>query len=159
MAWERRGGRRFFYRSVKRGGKVTKEYYGAGPAAELAAQLVSQARAARAAAAAALQAERQRHERLDRFTNDLDAACRRLTEATLLAAGFRRVNYEWKSHDGRPRQVADRTGTPGSMSSWRAPAGASRVRRTRSAMRWTARRRSGSAPATWRRTPSGRGSA
>jgi hypothetical protein len=100
MAWERRGGRCFFYRSVKRGGRVLKEYYGNGPAAELAARLLAEARTARAAEAAALQAERQRDERLDRLTGDLDSACRRLAEATLLAAGFRRVNYEWKEHDG-----------------------------------------------------------
>src|SRR5436190_1019339 len=33
MAWEKYGERRYYYRSVRRDGKVKKIYYGAGPAA------------------------------------------------------------------------------------------------------------------------------
>src|SRR4051812_11444511 len=37
MAWEKRGNKTYFYRSVFRDGKVKKIYYGAGPAGKLAA--------------------------------------------------------------------------------------------------------------------------
>ena len=37
MAWERRRNQRFYYKSVRAGGKVKKVYFGKGPAAELAA--------------------------------------------------------------------------------------------------------------------------
>jgi hypothetical protein len=96
MAWERRGGRRFFYRAVRRGGRVVKEYYGSGPTAEVAERLLAEARRGREAEAAAVRAERRRYEPLDRVAGELDAACRRLTEAALLAAGYRRAHYQWR---------------------------------------------------------------
>ena len=39
MAWEQRGNRSYYYRSVRSGTRVTKEYIGGGHAASLIAQL------------------------------------------------------------------------------------------------------------------------
>ena len=38
MAWEQRGGRRYYYRSVRMNGRVRKVYFGNGPLARKAAQ-------------------------------------------------------------------------------------------------------------------------
>ena len=38
MSWERRGGRNYFYRSVREGDRVRKVYVGTGPAANQAAE-------------------------------------------------------------------------------------------------------------------------
>ena len=38
MAWEQRGGRRYYYRCVRKGDRVRKVYVGTGPAADQAAE-------------------------------------------------------------------------------------------------------------------------
>jgi len=50
MAFDKRG---YFYRSVRRGKKVDREYYGRGPIADLAAHLLDEARQKQAKAAQA----------------------------------------------------------------------------------------------------------
>src|SRR5580704_11255678 len=47
MAWEVRGGRRYYYRSVREGGRVRRVYVGTGPVAEAAAEFDALARANR----------------------------------------------------------------------------------------------------------------
>jgi hypothetical protein len=37
MAWEQRGSQRYYYRSIRRNGHVTKDYVGTGPLAALSA--------------------------------------------------------------------------------------------------------------------------
>jgi hypothetical protein len=108
MGWERRRGAHYFYRHVRVGGCPRRDYYGRGPAAELAARLLAEARAARAAEAGALREAARAFGPLDRVAGDLDAACRRLTEAGLGAAGHRRTaDYEWSRVRG-----TDRSPTP-----------------------------------------------
>ena len=45
MAWEERRGRAYYYRSVRRGGRVAKEYVGPGPIGEPTASLDAERRA------------------------------------------------------------------------------------------------------------------
>jgi|SRR5580704_4089178 hypothetical protein len=47
MAWEVRGDRRYYYRSVREGGKVRRVYVGRGPVAEAAAEFDALARSVR----------------------------------------------------------------------------------------------------------------
>jgi hypothetical protein len=96
MAWEKRVGGRYFYKSVRRNGRVKKVYYGRGPAAELAARIDADARERRAVDVATLQAMSARFDPVDGAMAALDAACSLAVEATLVAAGYRRINYEWK---------------------------------------------------------------
>jgi hypothetical protein len=100
MGWERRRGARYFYRHVRVGGRPRRDYYGRGPAAELAARLMAEARLAREADAAALRDRARALGPVDRALDELDAPCRRLIEAALGAAGYARRHYEWKRiHD------------------------------------------------------------
>ena len=97
IAWESRGNQRYFYRSVRRGGRVHKEYYGRGLLAEHADLLLEDARVTRAEDAASLLVVKKEYESRNRIMIELDTACRDLTEATLRAAGFRKMaNYEWR---------------------------------------------------------------
>jgi hypothetical protein len=50
MAWEKRGSKTYFYRSVRWNGRVQKVYYGAGPAGQFAASVVALRRAKKDAA-------------------------------------------------------------------------------------------------------------
>jgi hypothetical protein len=99
--WQSRGGRTYFYQSIRHDGRVTKRYLGAGPAAEFAARLLADARLAREADAVALRDRAQAFAPIDQALDELDAPCRLLTEAALGAAGYARRHYEWKRIHGR----------------------------------------------------------
>jgi hypothetical protein len=49
MAWQQRGDKRYLYRSVKRQGRVIREYVGTGPVAEAMAAVEAHERAQRQA--------------------------------------------------------------------------------------------------------------
>lgn len=89
MGWEnRQDGKKYYYRSLRIGGRVVKKYIGRGPKAVQAAREDELRRAKRAAAAAA---RRQSLEQFDRATEALEEFSRQLDillEATLLAAGY-----------------------------------------------------------------------
>jgi hypothetical protein len=102
--WQSRGGRTYFYQSIRHGGRVTKRYLGAGPVAEQAARLIAEARRAREADLAALRDRARSFGPVDRALDELDTPCRQLTEAALGAAGYSRRHYEWKRiHDRNER--------------------------------------------------------
>jgi hypothetical protein len=103
MAWERHGGRSYYYRSVRRDGKVVKAYYGTGPVGRLAAEVDALRRAEQRAEAAARQARRDRLDAALTLTRDLGGGCEVLAAATLLVAGFPRPSrHPWRIwRDGR----------------------------------------------------------
>src|SRR3954452_16432005 len=97
MPWKVRNGCRYYYRSIREGGRVRTEYVGAGPRAE-AAELIDRLEAlGREREAEAWRADR---EALD--AEDLDQAGRfgaveLVVRAALEAAGFRRHKRgEWR---------------------------------------------------------------
>lgn len=59
MAWETRGGRKYFYTGRRVNGRVVKEYHGSGPISELTAQAVEQRKVARRKVRARIKAERE----------------------------------------------------------------------------------------------------
>lgn len=85
MAWERG----YYYRARKENGKVIREYYGKGEAAELASQMDAINRADREADRAARRAEKAELEALDAPVKELDELADLLARAALLAVGFR----------------------------------------------------------------------
>ncbi len=90
MSWEIRGDRRYYYRARKVGGRVVKEYVGAGLLAELAARQDTRTREARAASARARQAERAGLEAVDGELTDIDDAIETLSRASLVLSGYHR---------------------------------------------------------------------
>jgi hypothetical protein len=97
VGWERQG--RYYYRTRKAGGRVLREYVGAGPAAELAARLDALEREEREAERAA---ERAEPEALDAPLDELDGLADLLAHAGLLAAGFGQHHRgEWRRRRGR----------------------------------------------------------
>ena len=101
MAWEQRGRRLYYYRSVREGGRVRKEYVGTGPTAAAIARLETLDRDRRE-----WQRSEERRER-----EDLDAADRPLQEfcevtdalarAALLLAGYRQhARGHWRKRRG-----------------------------------------------------------
>jgi hypothetical protein len=103
MAWERRYGGLYYYRSYRDAdGRVRKQYFGNGPAAFAAAE---QDVARRAEHASARQAERQRREAdlaLCEEIAAISANADALVAAALLAAGYHRPQRKpWRKQRSR----------------------------------------------------------
>ena len=90
MAWEQRGTKRYYYRSVRHGRRVTRTYIACGPVGILAAEMDAQERAARQAKAEAWQQARKDMEALDAQITAWWNASSTLIDATLTAAGYYR---------------------------------------------------------------------
>ena len=101
MAWERRGNRSYYYRSVRSGTRVTKEYVGGGAAASLIAQLEGIERERRTTERERLEFKRQRWAALEGPSIELDEVTDLLVTAAMTAAGYRRHDRgEWRRRRG-----------------------------------------------------------
>lgn len=96
MGWETRGNGRYYYRKVRRGGRVTSEYIGGGYMAEALAGLDEFARQQReldAAVWGATVADDQRH--ADELAA-VDALVKSAVAAVLLANGYHTHRRQWR---------------------------------------------------------------
>ena len=101
MGWERRRNGTYYYRARKVGGRVLKEYVGAGPLSELVAAQDTQARAERRATNEARRAERARLTAVDDAVDASHAASDTLVRASLVMAGYHLHNRgEWRRRHG-----------------------------------------------------------
>ena len=102
MAWEtRKGGGRYYTRSKKIGGRVIREYVGAGLKGELAAASDAQARAEQEAEKAARQAEQERMESAIAPLEEFYDMVEMFSRGTLLLAGYHRHHRgEWRRKRG-----------------------------------------------------------
>jgi hypothetical protein len=97
MAWEVRGGCRYYTRSRKVAGKVVRQYCGTGAEGQLAAALDARRRRERQARRLAVQADRDRWARAEAPVSELDHVTTLLVRAALLGAGFRQHERgEWR---------------------------------------------------------------
>jgi hypothetical protein len=102
MGWDNRG---YYYRSRKVNGRVKREYIGAGPGADLAAQLDAGRRADQEAARQSEHARRQELADLDAPLDALDELVDLVARAALLAAGYRQHRRgEWRKKRGGPQE-------------------------------------------------------
>jgi len=96
MGWEERRGRLYYYRSVRKGKRVRKEYAGGGALGQLAAQIDELKRLQRKEEEASWREERQHLERSAGFLRELEEATEILTRAELLVTGFHKRKGEWR---------------------------------------------------------------
>jgi hypothetical protein len=103
VAWEQRGQKTYYYRTVHQDGKVRRLYLGTGPAGRLAADADALRRAERKAEQEALRAWQGQLDAAATLNRDLNRGCEVLAAATLLAAGFHRpCRHAWRIWiDGR----------------------------------------------------------
>jgi hypothetical protein len=104
MAWEsRQRGGRYYVRSVRRDGRVAKEYVGAGLVGELAATLDAADRREREAKRRERREEQARHEALEEQVKGVCEAAELWARIALLAAGYHRHERgEWRKRRGEP---------------------------------------------------------
>jgi hypothetical protein len=96
MAWERRGNNLYYYRSVRDGGRVRKEYVGAGKIAQLVAHADETIRCSRQAKAEREREDLARARELASRAAELDEVAEALARAEMVAAGYRRHKGEWR---------------------------------------------------------------
>ena len=108
MAWANRPSGRYYYRSVRRGARVTKTYVGTGTLATLVAEMDAQERAKRQARAEAWKQARKDMEALDaQFTAWWNASST-LIDAYLTVHGY----YRHERGPWRKRADPQRTTAP-----------------------------------------------
>ena len=96
MGWEERRGRPYYYRSVREGKRVRKEYVGGGALGQLAAQLDELKRLQSKEEEASWREEWDRLQRSAEFLRELEEAAEILSQAQLLADGFHKHKGEWR---------------------------------------------------------------
>ena len=96
MAWEARGGRRYYTRSKRVNGRVTREYVGAGAVAELAAAADALRRADRRAAMEARRAEEAGWREALAPLLELSRVVDVVVRAALLVGGYHRHFRTWR---------------------------------------------------------------
>ena len=102
MGWEtRERGGRYYYRSVRVGGKVRKEYLGVGEVAEALARSDETMRRVRELERGRWRAEVERLENLTDAARQLDDAAEVLARAHLVAAGYHEHRGQWRRMRGR----------------------------------------------------------
>jgi hypothetical protein len=104
MAWENRGRRQYYYRSLRQGDVVVKQFVGSGEAGRFAAEADQAARFARRQAA---QLRRQRNAPVDELgalLDEFDQLVDELVTCELLCAGARQHRRQWRlPKNGRTR--------------------------------------------------------
>ena len=98
MGWEtrERGIHSYYYRSVRQGDRVRKEYCGDGMLGRVAAQLDEIEHRQREEDSAYWKEEQERFEQHMAFVGELEEATQILSQAHLIAAGFHKRRGEWR---------------------------------------------------------------
>ncbi len=97
MAWEGRRSRAYYYRSVRQGERVTKEYVGAGLIGQLTAGLDAERQAERDLKRQRRAAALEAWDVLEGPTRELDDLADLLAGAALILAGYHRHDRgEWR---------------------------------------------------------------
>ena len=96
MAWDVRGDRRYYYRSQRIGDAVKRVYLGAGAMAEPAARKDAAMKARQAANQAELADFQAMLSGVDQLAAEVQNGVAVLTEAALLAIGYRKHGAEWR---------------------------------------------------------------
>ena len=90
----------YYYRSVREGERVRKEYVGSGTLGEVAAALDELKRRQREDEAAYWREEHERLEQGAAFVRELEEAAEVFIRAQLLASGFHKHKGQWRRKRG-----------------------------------------------------------
>jgi hypothetical protein len=96
MAWETRNGRRYYYRKVRRGGRVFSVYEGGGLSGQLSAEAAAGERVEKQARALTLREQAARDDSIDAKIDEAWGLVALATEIELEAAGFHRHKGQWR---------------------------------------------------------------
>lgn len=96
MAWEERAGRRYYYRKVRKGGRVFSVYEGGGLGGKLAEARDSEARQTRQRETRTLRAELARQDAIDAWIDEAWRIVERAAREALEAAGYHQHKREWR---------------------------------------------------------------
>lgn len=105
MAWEKRRGGCYYYRSKRVGNRVIKEYFGCGPEAQQAALEDAQKRAEQEARRLAARQEREQHDAATEAVVQLGSQVDMLVKAALTAAGYHQHRGSWRKHRGQRQEI------------------------------------------------------
>jgi hypothetical protein len=92
MGWKLINGRRYFYKSERRGGRVESTYFGAGDSALLMAMLQAEDQAGREVA----RAEREEADAEERTVSEWFDDVQAVADAAMVAAGFHKHKGQWR---------------------------------------------------------------
>jgi hypothetical protein len=114
MGWEKRNGRRYFYRGVRVGDRVRKRYFGAGIAGELAARMDALRRAERKAQKEAWEAAAAELDAAEEPLRILDEGCELVIEGVLYSLGFHRpTRHAWRRWRNGRQEIEEELGADG----------------------------------------------
>jgi len=100
VGWEKRRGRRYYYRKRREGGRVVSEYLGRGEWVATAIYLDGQSRKERARKRAREQREHEAVLKVDRQLAEVGAVIAALTRAALLESGYHLHKGQWRRRRG-----------------------------------------------------------
>lgn len=103
MPWETRGGRRYYYRKERRGGRVFSVYEGGGLGGVLAEERDAAERETRAKSRAELRRELRRQDAIDAKVEASWEAAERAARALLEAAGYHQHKRQWRLRRGEAK--------------------------------------------------------
>lgn len=96
MAWEERGGKRYYYRKVRKGGQVFSVYEGGGIGGEIVAAQDAREQEKKAQARVEFRAEIAKQDRIDNLIGESERIAQDAAHHALEAAGFHRHNRQWR---------------------------------------------------------------
>ena len=96
MGWETRGNGTYYYRKVRRGGRVCSEYVGRGLVADMLADIDGGARHDAQVQQQARRAEVDAERRTAATLAEVDRMVQDLTAAALIAAGYHAHRRQWR---------------------------------------------------------------
>lgn len=96
MGWETRGNGSYYYRKVRKGGRVVSEYIGAGDVAELLAKSDELDRQRRQLEAAEWRSIVEADRRQERTLAEIDTLVRATVAGVMIANGYHTHRRQWR---------------------------------------------------------------
>ena len=96
MGWETRGNGSYYYRKVRRGGRVCSEYVGRGLVADILADIDDDARHDAQVQQQARRAEVDAERHTAATLAEVDRMVQHMTAAALIAAGYHTHRRQWR---------------------------------------------------------------